>query len=159
MATLKIVKEGDEILRKQSREVTEITPRILQLLDDMTDTMHAANGVGLAGPQVGVLRRVVVIEDEEGKLYQLINPRIVAWSGEQEEMEGCLSIPGKWGITRRPMHVTVKALDRNGAEQTYLGSGLLARAFCHEIDHLDGILYPDKAVRMLTREEIEERSR
>lgn len=156
MATLKIVKEGDEVLRKQSREVTEITPRILQLLDDMTETMRAANGVGLAAPQVGVLRRVVVIEDEEGKLYELINPRIVAWSGEQEEMEGCLSIPGKWGITHRPQHVTVKALDRNGAEQTYLGSDLLARAFCHEIDHLDGILYTDKAVRMLTRKEIEE---
>lgn len=158
MATLKIVKEGDEVLRKQSREVTEITPRILQLLDDMTETMRAANGVGLAAPQVGVLRRVVVIEDEEGKLYELINPRIVAWSGEQEEMEGCLSIPGKWGITHRPLHVTVKALDRNGAEQTYLGSDLLARAFCHEIDHLDGILYTDKAVRMLTRKEIEEMS-
>lgn len=156
MATLKIVKEGDEVLRKQSREVTEITPRILQLLDDMTETMRAANGVGLAAPQVGVLRRVVVIEDEEGKLYELINPRIVAWSGEQEEMEGCLSIPGKWGITHRPQHVTVKALDRNGVEQTYLGSDLLARAFCHEIDHLDGILYTDKAVRMLTRKEIEE---
>lgn len=158
MATLKIVKEGDEVLRKQSREVTEITPRILQLLDDMTETMRAANGVGLAAPQVGVLRRVVVIEDEEGKLYELINPRIVAWSGEQEEMEGCLSIPGKWGITHRPQHVTVKALDRNGVEQTYLGSDLLARAFCHEIDHLDGILYTDKAVRMLTRKEIEEMS-
>ena len=144
MATLKIVKEGDEVLRKTSREVTEVTPRILQLLDDMTETMRAANGVGLAAPQVGVLRRVVVIEDEEGKLYELINPRIVAWSGEQEEMEGCLSIPDKWGYTERPMKVTVKATDRNGKEYTVSGEGLKARAFCHEIDHLDGILFIDK---------------
>ena len=140
MAKLKILKEGDETLRKHSREVEKITPRILQLLDDMLETLHDAQGVGLAAPQVGVLRRVVIIEDEEGKLYELINPKLVAWSGEQEEAEGCLSIPGKWGITHRPMCVTVKALDRNGVEQTYTGKELLARAFCHELDHLDGIL-------------------
>lgn len=137
------------MLRKKCRPVDEITPRILVLLDDMLETMRAADGVGLAAPQVGVLRRVVVIECEEGQVIELINPRIVAFSGVQEEREGCLSIPGKAGITRRPMHVTVRALDRNGKEVEYSGSGLLARAFCHEIDHLDGKLYTDCAIRML----------
>lgn len=149
MAIRNIVKEGDPVLRKKCRPVDEITPRILVLLDDMLETMRAADGVGLAAPQVGVLRRVVVIECEEGQVIELINPRIVAFSGVQEEREGCLSIPGKAGITRRPMHVTVRALDRNGKEVEYSGSGLLARAFCHEIDHLDGKLYIDCAIRML----------
>lgn len=149
MAIRNIVKEGDPVLRKKCRPVDEITPRILVLLDDMLETMRAADGVGLAAPQVGVLRRVVVIECEEGQVIELINPRIVAFSGVQEEREGCLSIPGKAGITRRPMHVTVRALDRNGKEVEYSGSGLLARAFCHEIDHLDGKLYTDCAIRML----------
>ena len=154
MAILKILKKNDETLRKKSREVTEITPRTLQLLDDMRDTLHQAQGCGLAAPQVGVLRRIVIIEDEEGKLYELINPKIVAFAGEQEEMEGCLSIPGEWGICKRPQSVTVQALDRKGKQRTYTGSGLLARAFCHELDHLDGVLYTDKAVRMLTPEEV-----
>ena len=154
MAILKIVKMGDETLRKKCREVSEITPRTLQLLDDMRDTLHEANGCGLAAPQVGVLRRIVIVEDEEGKLYELINPKIVAFAGEQEEMEGCLSIPGQWGITRRPQSVTVQALDRKGKLQTYTGSGLLARAFCHELDHLDGVLYVDNVVRMLSDEEV-----
>lgn len=149
MAIRNIVKEGDPVLRKKCRPVDEITPRILVLLDDMLETMRAADGVGLAAPQVGVLRRVVVIECEEGQVIELINPRIVAFSGVQEGREGCLSIPGKAGITRRPMHVTVRALDRNGKEVEYSGSGLLARAFCHEIDHLDGKLYTDCAIRML----------
>ena len=149
MAIRNIVKEGDPVLRKKCRPVDEITPRILVLLDDMLETMRAADGVGLAAPQVGVLRRVVVIECDEGQVIELINPRIVAFSGVQEGREGCLSIPGKAGITRRPMHVTVRALDRNGKEVEYSGSGLLARAFCHEIDHLDGKLYTDCAIRML----------
>ena len=143
MATLQIVKVGDPILRKTSRPVEEITPRILRLLDDMTETMRRANGCGLAAVQVGVLRRVVVIEVEEGKVLELINPRIVAYSGKQQEQEGCLSLPGKWGITRRPKHVTVRALDRDGNEVEYTGSDLLARAFCHELDHLDGKLFTD----------------
>ena len=146
MAILQIVKEGDPTLRKTSRPVEEITPRILRLLDDMADTMHDANGVGLAAVQVGVLRRVVVIEVEEGKLLELINPRIVAYSGKQEEQEGCLSIPGKWGTTRRPRHVTVRALNRHGEEVEYRGSDLLARAFCHELDHLDGKLFTDVVI-------------
>ncbi len=146
MAILQIVKEGDPTLRKTSRPVEEITPRILRLLDDMADTMHDANGCGLAAVQVGVLRRVVVIEVEEGKLIELINPRIVAYSGKQEEQEGCLSIPGRWGTTRRPRHVTVRALNRNGEEVEYRGSDLLARAFCHELDHLDGKLFTDVVI-------------
>ena len=156
MAKLQIVKEGDPLLRKSSRPVTEITPRILTLLDDMTETMRAANGCGLAAVQVGVLRRVVVIETEESGLIELINPEIIAESGVQEEAEGCLSVPGKWGITRRPAKVKVRAMDRNGKMVEYKGSDLLARAFCHEIDHLDGELFidPKHVVRFLDPDEI-----
>ena len=155
MARLNIIKEGDPLLRKVSRPVEEITPRIHTLLDDMIDTMHAANGCGLAAVQVGVLRRVVVIEDEEGTIYELINPRIVARAGTQEECEGCLSLPGTWGITRRPRAVTVRALDRNGNEVEYSGKDLLARAFCHELDHLDGGLFTDVMIRRLGKDEVE----
>jgi peptide deformylase len=111
----------------------------------MAETMRAADGCGLAAPQIGILRRIVVIETPESGLIELINPRIVARAGEQVEYEGCLSVPGKSGITHRPMHVTVRALDRNGNEIELRGSGLLARAFCHELDHLDGKLYIDIA--------------
>ncbi len=145
MAKLKIVKIGDSVLRKCCRPVENITPRMHTLLDDMTETMRAANGCGLAAPQVGILRRIVVIEVEPGEVIELINPKIVAYSGEQKEEEGCLSIPGRAGITTRPMHVTVRALDRNGKTVEYTGSGLLARAFCHELDHLDGNLFIDNA--------------
>ena len=143
MAKLHIVKLGDEVLRKTARPVETITPRILTLLDDMLETMHAACGVGLAAPQVGVLRRICVIEVEEGHPIELINPKIIAYSGEQEAEEGCLSIPDKWGITKRPMHVTVRAMNRDGESFDITGSDLLARAFCHEIDHLDGKLFID----------------
>ena len=145
MAKLKILKVGDPVLRKVCRPVDEITPRITRLLDDMIDTMRAADGVGLAAPQVGVLRRVVVIETPDDGLIELINPKIIAFSGEQESEEGCLSVPGRWGITKRPMHVTVRALNRKGETFDRTGSGLLAKAFCHEIDHLDGKLYIDVA--------------
>ncbi len=145
MAKLKILKVGDSTLRKVCRPVDAVTPRITRLLDDMVETMRNADGVGLAAPQVGVLRRVVVIETPDEGLFELINPKIIAYSGEQETEEGCLSVPGRWGITKRPMHVTVKALNRNGDTVTYTGSGLLAKAFCHEIDHLDGKLYIDIA--------------
>lgn len=145
MAKLKILKIGDETLRKTCRPVDTVTPRIQRLIDDMVDTMRAADGAGLAAPQVGVLRRIVVIETPDDGLFTLINPKIIAFSGEQETEEGCLSIPGRWGITKRPMHVTVKALDKNGETVTVNGSGLLAKALCHEIDHLDGKLYIDIA--------------
>lgn len=156
MAILNILKNNDPTLRKTCREVSEITPRIITLLDDMAQTMRAANGCGLAGPQVGVLRRIVVIETEESGLIELINPKIIAYSGKQNEAEGCLSVPGRWGIVDRPLHVTVKALNRHGEEITLTGTDLLARAFCHELDHLDGVLFTDKAIRMLSRDEIEE---
>ncbi len=155
MARLKIVKIGDDVLRATSRPVDKITPRILTLLDDMAETMRAAEGVGLAAPQVGVLRRVVVIETEPGRLIELINPKLISWSGEQEGPEGCLSVPGECGIVKRPMNVVVRALDRHGKEVEYRGSELLARAFCHELEHLDGKLYVDRAERMLTPEEME----
>ena len=148
MAKLKILKIGDDTLRRVSRPVDAITPRILTLLDDMVETMRAADGVGLAAPQVGVLRRICVIETPDEGLFELINPKIIAYSGEQESEEGCLSVPGRWGVTRRPMHVTVRAMNRAGETVTYTGSGLLAKAFCHEIDHLDGKLYVDCAIRM-----------
>lgn len=157
MALLKIVKENEdlEFLRRKSSEVKEITPRIIELLDNMIETMRNANGCGLAAVQVGVLRRIVVIETEDG-LFELINPVITKRTGEQQGLEGCLSLPGKWGITKRPQCVTVRALDREGKEFELTGYDLLAKAICHEVDHLDGIIYTDKVVRMLSAEELEE---
>lgn len=143
MAILKILKFGEPTLRKTSRPVEEITPRIKTLLDDMIETMRAAGGCGLAAPQVGVLRRIAVIEVEEGTVYELINPKIIAFAGEQKESEGCLSNPGEYGITKRPKAVTVRATNRNGEEYELTGQDLLARAICHECDHLDGKLYID----------------
>ena len=148
MAKLKIVKIGDETLRKVCRPVDEITPRITRLLDDMVETMRDADGVGLAAPQVGVLRRIVVVETEPGKVIELINPKIIARAGEQTGTEGCLSVPGKCGTVTRPMHVTVRALNRHGEEFEISGSEFTARAFCHELDHLDGKLYVDMADEM-----------
>ena len=147
MAKLKIVKFGDPMLRKTARPVDEITPRILTLLDDMIETMRDAGGCGLAAPQVGVLRRIAVIEVVEGEVIELINPKIIAFAGEQEETEGCLSNPGQFGITKRPMHVTVRALNRDGKQYELTGEGLLARAICHECDHLDGKIYTDVQIR------------
>ena len=149
MARRNIVKIGDDTLRQVCRPVEKITPRTLMLLDDMVQTMREANGVGLAAPQVGVLRRIAVIEVEEGELIELINPKIIAYAGEQREQEGCLSIPDRWGITVRPKHVTVRALNRHGETFEVSGSDLLARAFCHEIDHLDGKLFIDHVVEEL----------
>lgn len=142
------------MLRKVSRPVDEITPRIHTLLDDMIETMRDAEGCGLAAVQVGVLRRVVVIEVEEGKVIEMINPKIVAFAGEQNEQEGCLSNPGEAGITKRPAAVTVRALDRYGKEFELNGTELLARAICHECDHLDGKLYTDVQIRSLTKKEL-----
>ena len=156
MAILNIVKEGDPTLRKICRPVEEITPRILRLLDDMIETMRDANGCGLAAPQVGVLRRIAVVEVEDGEVYEFINPEIIEREGQQNELEGCLSLPEQWGVTDRPMRVTVRAMNRKGEIYTVSGDDLKARAFCHEIDHLDGILFKDNALHMLTPEEIEE---
>ena len=159
MAKLNIVKEGDPILRKTSRKIETIDDRIKTLAADMLETMHDANGVGLAAVQVGKLRRLVIVEVEEGRPFILINPEIVAKEGRQTEAEGCLSIPGKWGITDRPMKVTVRATGLDGKNFSVMGSGLLARALCHEIDHLDGKLFTDNAVHVLTPEEMRELER
>ena len=156
MALRKIVEQGDECLTKVCRPVTKFDRRLHDLLDDMAETLADANGAGLAAPQVGVLRRVILVENAEGEILELINPRITVRSKErQHELEGCLSVPDRWGITDRPMSVTVTAQDRTGKEVTYTGSGLTARCFCHEIDHLDGILFTDHA-RMLSDEEMRE---
>ena len=134
--------EGDEILRKKSKEIKEMTPRLEQLIDDMIDTMYESEGVGLAAPQVGILKRVVVIDVGEGPIV-FINPEIIEQSGSQTGYEGCLSVPGKSGIVTRPNVVTVKALDREMKEFTLTGTELMARAICHECAHLDGQLYVD----------------
>lgn len=144
MALRQIVKFGEDILRKKSRPVTNFDERLWTLLDDMAETMRSKDGAGLAAVQVGVLRRAVVIDvhDEHG-LIELINPEIISEEGTQTGGEGCLSAPNVWEEVQRPNIVTVKAQDRNGREFTLTGSALLARAFCHEIDHLDGILFID----------------
>ena len=154
MAILTIRTDSDPILSKVCRPIDEITPRITTLLDDMIETMRSAEGVGLAGPQVGVARRIVVVECTPGEGYELINPVIIEKDGVQLGKEGCLSLPGQCGIVSRPMTVTVEATNRKGERFTVTGTGLLARAFCHELDHLDGILYPKVAQRMLTYEEL-----
>ena len=142
MATRKIRELGDEVLTKQCKEVTKMTLRTKILIQDMLDTMYEALGVGLAAPQVGVLKRIVVIDVGEGPLI-LINPEILEASGEQTGEEGCLSVPGKSGQVTRPDYVKVKALNEDMEERELEGTGLLARAFCHEIDHLDGKMYVD----------------
>ena len=142
MAIRNLRYEGDPILRKTSKEVKEITPKIVELIDDMLETMYEANGVGLAAPQVGVLKRIVVIDVGEGPIV-LINPEITRTEGSQTGDEGCLSLPGKAGVVTRPNYVKVRALDENMVERELEGTELLARAFCHEIDHLDGHLYTE----------------
>ncbi|WP_427338546.1 peptide deformylase [Caloranaerobacter sp. DY30410] len=136
---------GDPILRKKSREVTKIDDRIKILLDDMLETMYKNEGVGLAAPQVGILKRVVVIDIGKGPI-KLINPEIISMEGEVIDVEGCLSVPGESGEVKRPSKVKVKYLDENGKELVIEGTGLLARALCHEIDHLNGILFVDKVI-------------
>ena len=152
-----ILKFGDETLRKQCKPMQKYDLRLWLLLRDMADTMYKAEGVGLAAPQVGILRRVVVIdvEDEHG-LIELINPEIIATEGEQEGSEGCLSAPGRRGYVKRPNKVTVKAQDRKGKPFEITGEGLLARAFCHEIDHLNGVLYSDVEEYEITDDEEEQ---
>ena len=144
MALRKIALQGEECLTKVCRPVTDFNSRLRTLLDDMADTLEESGGVGLAAPQVGVLRRVCVVLDEDDQLIELINPEIIETSGEQTGEEGCLSVPGKWGIVTRPNYVKVRALNEEMEEFEIEGEGLLARAFCHEIDHLSGHLYVDK---------------
>ena len=145
MALRKVVVRGDEILSKRCREVSEITDRIRETLDDMVDTMREELGVGLAAPQVGVMRRMFVAEPEPGRVYYMINPEIYFEEGSEEEYEGCLSVPGLIGIVERPQKIKIRALDRDGVEQDYEFEGFDARVMCHENDHLNGVLYTDKA--------------
>lgn len=153
MATRNIILIGDEILRKKSKPVTEFDEKLGVLIDDMKETLANENGVGLAAPQVGVLKRVIVVVDDD-KYIELVNPVVYKASGVQENVEGCLSIPGKYGITSRPRKVTVKAFDRSGKEIKVTGTEVLARGLCHEIDHLNGVLFIDNVIRMLDPEEI-----
>lgn len=153
MALRKIVTLEDPVLRKTSRKVEKFDKRLWDLLDDMKDTLYSANGAGLAAVQVGILRRVVVIDVGDG-LMELVNPEITKRSDEkQEEVEGCLSIPGRYGVTERPEWVKVKAQNREGKWVVYKGEGLKARCFCHELDHLDGVLYIDNALEMYDEED------
>jgi peptide deformylase len=144
MALRNIRINGDEILRKKSREVTKIDDKIRTVLDDMVDTMYEEDGVGLAAPQIGILRRLVVIDVDDGNVYKMINPRITEYSGTQVDTEGCLSVPDVKGTVTRPQKVTVVYTDENGEEKTLSAEDLLARCICHETDHLDGILFIDK---------------
>ena len=155
MAIRNIVKFGDEILLKKCRPVTKFDERLHELIDDMTETMVSADGVGLAAPQVGILRRIVTIDVGDGPLV-MVNPEIVKESGEQRELEGCLSCPGQYGYTIRPMNVTAKAQDRNGDWFELEEEGLLARAICHELDHLEGTLFFDHVVEMVDMDALEE---
>ena len=145
MALRQIVTIGEDVLYKKSRTVEKFDDRLGQLIDDMLDTMYAANGVGLAAVQIGILKRAVVVDTGDGEVYELVNPEIIETSGTQDGPEGCLSVPGRRGSVERPMNVTVKAQDRTGKEHVYKVSGFTARAFCHEIDHLDGTLFIERA--------------
>ena len=155
MALRNIVFENDPTLRKKSKVVTTFDERLGTLLDDMAETMDENNGVGLAAIQVGILKRAIVIDIGEG-LIEAINPEIISESGKQTDAEGCLSCPGQRGMVTRPMKVTVKAQDRNGKEFTMEAKGLLARAFCHEIDHLEGMIFKDRATEMLETDDDDE---
>ena len=160
MALRNILSEGDELLKKHCRPVTEFNNRLHELLDDMAETMTEASGVGLAAPQVGVIRRAVLVletnvaEGEEDYIIELINPEIIASEGEQDGPEGCLSVPGVYGMVKRPERVTVRAQDRNGAYFQVEGYGLTARAFCHEIAHLEGQLFLEISDHIMTEEEL-----
>ena len=157
MALRNLVLEDDPMIRKHCRPVEEINPRIIKLLDDLADTMYYENrGIGIAAPQVGVLRRVFIVDvgDEHG-LVEFINPEILETDGEQEGPEGCLSVPGKYGLVKRPYWVKVRAQDRNGEWFEAEGEELIGRCFCHELDHLDGIVYTEVMERWLTDEELQ----
>ena len=156
MALRKIVEQGDECLTKVCRPVTKFDRRLHDLLDDMAETLADANGAGLAAPQVGILRRVCLVLDEEAEEYlELINPEIIAQSGEQTGLEGCLSVPGKYGVVTRPEVVRVRAQDRDGQWFEVEDEGLTARCFCHEIEHLDGHLFVEHTDRLMEGEELQ----
>ncbi len=144
--------EGDEILRKKSREVPLVNDRIRMLMDDMVETMYEYEGVGLAAPQVGILKRVIVIDVEDGNVYKMANPKLLTKGGEQSAQEGCLSVPEKKGVVSRPMKVTVEYTNENNEVKKLEAEGLLARAICHEIDHLNGVLFIDRVTEVIEEE-------
>ena len=153
MAIRNVVLEGDEILRKKCREVTEVTDRIRMTMEDMLETMRSEYGVGIAAPQVGIMRRMFIAEPEPGRVYYMINPVIPEQSGADPGDEGCLSVPGNIGTVKRPDYIKIEALDLSGDKQTYEFHDFDARVMCHEYDHLDGILYIDKAVNIRDADE------
>lgn len=155
MAIKEIVTQGDPVLNKVCHPVTKFDQKLWDLLDDMHETLAQSNGVGLAAPQIGILRRVVLVINAEDRVIELINPTIVSAEGEQEGLEGCLSVPGKWGVVKRPMRVRVRAQDRNGEWFEEEDEELTARCFCHELDHLDGHLFSELADRLYTSEELD----
>ena len=156
MAIRTIVTNEDPVLSKRCHPVTQFDEKLWDLLDDMKETLAKANGAGLAAPQVGILRRVAIVVNEEGTMLELINPEILERKGEQDGLEGCLSIPGMWGYVIRPMWVKVRAQNRHGEFVEYTGEELTARCFCHELDHLDGHLYNELADELYTMEQLEE---
>lgn len=151
MALRNVITKGDEVLSKRCKEVKEINARVIELLDDMRETMYESNGVGLAAPQVGILKRIVVMDVGDG-LIEMINPAIISSDGEQNEAEGCLSVPGIYGIVKRPKHVVVEYLNRDGEQVRTEGEDLKAICICHELDHLDGILFDEKVIEFIEYE-------
>lgn len=156
MALREIIQKGDSVLNKRAHPVTNFDDKLASLLEDMKDTLADAGGAGLAAPQIGILRRVVLVSLREGELLELVNPEIVSADGEQDGFEGCLSVPGYWGMVKRPMHVRVRAQDRRGAWFEVEEEGFDARCFCHELDHLDGRLYTELTEKLYTSDELDE---
>jgi peptide deformylase len=156
MAIREILKAGNHLLTKKCHQVTRFDQKLHALLDDMSDTLKEARGAGLAAPQVGIMRRVCIVDTGEGKILEIINPQIIDTQGSQTGAEGCLSVPGKYGIVTRPAQVTIRAQNRNGQFFEATGQDLVARAFCHETDHLDGKLFVEKVERYLDPEELED---
>lgn len=156
MALRTILTDGDPALHKVCRPVTQFDSKLHDLLDDLKETLAHANGAGLAAPQVGILRRAVIVVDADDQMLELVNPEIIGREGEQEGFEGCLSVPGRWGVVKRPMKAKVRAQDRNGNFFEVEGEEIVARCFCHEIDHLDGHLFTELSDRLYTNDELDE---
>ncbi|MBC5732630.1 MULTISPECIES: peptide deformylase [Lawsonibacter] len=156
MALRTILEDRDPALHKVCRPVTRFDQRLWDLLDDLKETLADANGAGLAAPQVGILRRAVIVVDDQDNMLELVNPEIIDQAGEQEGFEGCLSVPGRWGVVKRPKTVRVRAQDRNGMLFEAEGADMVARCFCHEIEHLDGRLFTEHAPRLYTTEELDQ---
>ena len=156
MAIRTILTEGEPALTKKCHPVTKFDGKLADLLDDLKETLARANGLGLAAPQVGILRRAVIVVDGDDQMLELVNPEIIEREGEQEGFEGCLSVPGRWGVVKRPLKAKVRAQDRNGNFFEVEGENIVARCFCHEIEHLDGHLFTELAGRLYTNEELDE---